>query len=335
MNRTASLADARRSKGVLFYHLPKTAGTTLQAILRRGFKESATCPAHNWTSLLSLPPEELRHYQLFAGHFYGGIEEFLNRRVYAFTLLRDPVDRALSQYGQVLRDPSHYLHNHAIRLGTLEAFIEDPATQPTISDFQTRMLALEAQPQEIFGKLSASQRNAWELERVLEAMNYPICSTETLQRAIARLSVFKFVGLQEYLVESIALLCHDFNWPYPPIVTTENANPARPLGNQVATTTLQRLAEINQHDIALYNWAEKAFKVRLHEVLFNLLENRQTKSLPYLTFGQWLGVQPLDHSPIELERITESIYWRITKPVRLPINFFRMLMERRDHDANI
>jgi hypothetical protein len=48
----------------VFYHLPKTAGTTLQAILGTVFRQPDICPAHNWTELLAVDPQITDRYKL-------------------------------------------------------------------------------------------------------------------------------------------------------------------------------------------------------------------------------------------------------------------------------
>lgn len=286
MKRIGFLRTGRLERDVFFYHLPKTAGTTLQVILGAGFRQPDICPAHNWTELLALDPQAAGRYKLFEGHFYGGLEQFLNRDFYTFTLLRDPIERALSHYGHVLRDSGHYLHHRAVELGSLDAYLKDPVTRLTISNFQTRLLALKADQQEIFRGLSDSQRKDWALERKLELMELPIPDSQMLEEAQARLSQFGFVGLTERFEESVALLCHELGWDFPAQISDENVNRARPKRVQIPGSALSLLTELNQLDLELYHWAEGIFRQRLCILFSALLKRHGQGLLPKLIKGR-------------------------------------------------
>lgn len=285
MKRPGFLHTAPSQRDVFFYHLPKTAGTTLQVILNTQFHPSDICPAHNWTDLLALDPKALGRYKLFNGHLYGGLGQFLNRDLYTFTLLRDPIERALSHYGHVLRDPGHYFHHRAIELGGLDAYLKDPVTRVTVSNFQTRLLALAAAPQAIFHSLSDSQRKDRALERQLETMPPPIPDSRMLEEAKARLSLFGFVGLTERFEESVALLCHELGWRFPAQIVDENVNSVRPKRAQISDSELRLLIELNQLDIELYHWAEALFRQRLCALFSALLNPPGQGLLPKLTQG--------------------------------------------------
>lgn len=279
------LCRGQLERDVFFYHLPKTAGTTLQVILGARFRQPDICPAHNWTELLALDPQTAGRYKLFEGHFYGGLEPFLDRDIYTFTLLRDPIERALSHYGHVLWDSGHYLHHRAVELGSLDAYLKDPVTRLTVSNFQTRLLALKADPQEMFRGLSDSQRKDWALERKLETMEPPILDSQMLEEAQARLSQFGLVGLTERFEESVALLCHELGWDFPAQISDENVNRARPKRTQIPDSALSLLTELNQLDIELYRWAEVIFRQRLCTLFSALIKHHGHGLLPKLTKG--------------------------------------------------
>jgi hypothetical protein len=88
-----------------FCHIPKTAGTSLNKALNSTFQESEICPPHPWRDLLAYKNLPLTSFRLFREHFYRPFEEFVGRRLHAFTILRDPIERALSYFGHVIREP--------------------------------------------------------------------------------------------------------------------------------------------------------------------------------------------------------------------------------------
>jgi hypothetical protein len=190
-------------------------------------------------------------------------------------MLRDPIERALSHYGHVLRDSSHYLHHRAVKLGSLDAYLKDPITRLTVSNFQTRLLALKSDPQAIFRNLTDSQRKDWALERKLETMELHISDNQMQEEAQARLSQFGFVGLTERFEESVALLCHELGWRFPAKISDENVNRARPKRSQISDSDLNLLTELNQLDHELYLWAEIIFRHRLCTLFAALLKCRR------------------------------------------------------------
>jgi hypothetical protein len=275
--------SSRLDRDVFFYHLPKTAGTTLQVILGSGFRQPDICPAHNWTELLAVDPQITGRYKLFMGHFYGGLDQFLGRDLYTFTMLRDPIERALSHYGHILRDPSHYLHHRAVELGSLDAYLKDPIARLTVSNFQTRLLALKSDPQAIFRNFTDSQRKNWALERKLETMELHISDNQMLEEAQARLSQFGVVGLTECFEETVALLCHEMGWDFPAQIAYENVNRARPKQAQISNSALSLLTELNQLDHELYHWAEVIFRQRICTLFATLLKCHRQGLLPKFT----------------------------------------------------
>ena len=96
-----------------FFHIPKTAGTSLNNVLSAVFAENEICPPGLWHELLRYDPKELTKYKLFRGHFYAYLNVVVDLPLRGFVFLRDPIERALSHYGHVVREPNHYLHLRA------------------------------------------------------------------------------------------------------------------------------------------------------------------------------------------------------------------------------
>jgi hypothetical protein len=127
-------------KGALYFlHIPKTAGTSVTKWLTDRFDQGSICPAKNWDQLVMIDPQELATYRLFAGHFGIDLEPFLQRRITAVTLLRDPLKRTISHYRHVRRDLEHPLHKHVLHQ-SFEMFVMDRANWPMIENFQARYL---------------------------------------------------------------------------------------------------------------------------------------------------------------------------------------------------
>jgi hypothetical protein len=188
---------------LLFLHIPRTAGTTLNRVVRlkvdskREILVSAFRPSRNWHQFVaharSLPRERLSRIRYFRGHFSFGIHEHLPKPAKYFTVLRDPVDRVLSSYFFFIK-----------RLGSDDVTIEDFVRKGREGDprlhigwtdnVQVRMLAAHAG----------------------EPVHVPIgsCTTDMLELAQERIAsdLFLLTGLTERFDESILLLKNMLGW---------------------------------------------------------------------------------------------------------------------------
>ena len=96
--------DGRGKEAVIFLHLPKTAGTTVNRLIEWEYplKEmySVDPVLFQWsaTHLRRLPPDRLRKIRMFKGHMAFGLHEVLPQRSTYITVLRDPVDRVISAF---------------------------------------------------------------------------------------------------------------------------------------------------------------------------------------------------------------------------------------------
>lgn len=262
-----------------FLHIPKTAGLTMQAPLARHFNADDIAAAITWTPLLGLDREYLVRKKLFQGHFFGPLEQYIGLRCFRFTILRDPVERALSHYGHVLRDDQHYLHQRALELGSFEAYLDDPVTRMTTINFQARMLALDSDVEAIYRKLSDQERTEWCLERYIETTLFEPDESVLLAKAKKRLASIDVVGITERFEETMALLCYKRGWPFPDEIQARNVNDARPRRTALASSTLNRLADLNAIDIALYELARQKFSADFH-LMISLLVTAHAARTP-------------------------------------------------------
>src|SRR5947208_10260939 len=103
-------------EALIFLHIPKTAGTTLNRILERQYSPLAIFTMDPYRirataeRLKRLPERRRRRLRVVRGHLFYGIHESLPQGATYITLLREPVARFLSSYYFILRRPLHPLH---------------------------------------------------------------------------------------------------------------------------------------------------------------------------------------------------------------------------------
>ncbi len=90
---TPRKTDVTPSPRMYFVHIPKTAGITLKTFLENNYPNGESLVIDEWKAR-ALPPEELRHYRLFSGHYSSEVLDGLGERPDATLLLvREPVSR--------------------------------------------------------------------------------------------------------------------------------------------------------------------------------------------------------------------------------------------------
>ena len=82
---------------VIFCHIPKTAGQSINILLKYGFRKRLFFPGKTDSQLALYSADDMLRYGVFSGHFSTGPLEIL-RDSFFFSIIRDPVERLLSVY---------------------------------------------------------------------------------------------------------------------------------------------------------------------------------------------------------------------------------------------
>lgn len=241
---------------LIHLHIPRNAGTTLGRMLR--VKIGSWPPDRllrhrlllgfygrgDWERRLALiealPPRRRRRVRLFEGHFGWGLHDRLPRPSMYLTMLREPVDRALSVYYH-LRQAGHLAPGV-----TLEEFAGDGADPQRvwwIDNAQVRYLAGEQ------GRIVDVPRGC--------------CTRAMLDVALERLRAENvFFGLTEHFDASMVLLRRTLGWRSCHHVPA-NAAGGRRAVSEVDPAVIERLVALNALDAQLYVRAAGLFSERL------------------------------------------------------------------------
>lgn len=238
--------NSERADTIIFLHIHKTAGTTLHRIIERQYR-----PEQIWTldeqhvldDLLALSDAQRAEIQMLSGHMIFGLHAYMPGTSTYFTLLREPIERAISFYYFIRRNPHHY-HFDPIRSGglSLEGFLEARHNN-MMDNGQTRMLAGALQYDQPVGE----------------------CTRELLELAKRNLrDSFSVVGLVEYFDESLLLLRQAYGWRNL-FYVKQNVTDSRPLKEELSPDALDLAAEYNQLDLELYRYATSLFEQQVRQ----------------------------------------------------------------------
>lgn len=266
------------SEVLCFLHIPKTAGLTLRGLLDNRFHLDAICPADSYATFRQLAPETLSPYRLLRGHFWSNIDQRLSNPAVYLTMLRDPIERVLSQYHYVRTDPSNrLLYDMASRM-TLEEYLHDEfICEETLRDVQTRYLSAAMQP----------------------ATEYDVVPSVHLglDRAKETLAAAAFVGISERFADSLRLLAYTFDWRPFEAFEHQNASQGRVRRESVAPRLLDRIRELNANDMQLYAFAVELFEGRLAQMSDELLWESHSSR------------RSVERGPVKRARITADEPW--------------------------
>jgi hypothetical protein len=231
----------------IFLHVGKTAGWTLRQILYRNVPRRQVMrvrpPMDRPRGFLNdeplrtfaaLPEAERARPRLLVSHMIFGIHESVPRNSTYFTMLREPVARALSQYRHVLRRPEHRLHAAAA------------AGELSLERYVTGGVALEmdnGQTRALAGDIDTPFGSA---------------TPEMLERAKRNLDEhFAVAGVTERFDEMLIALNHAFGWQHLYYV---RAN-AAPESQRVVVTEADRemIRAQNSLDCELYRYVVERF----------------------------------------------------------------------------
>jgi hypothetical protein len=226
------------SSTLVVQHIPKTAGISLRVMLKEVYKNASILEWVDETEFPKLSEEERARFDLVTGHFHYGLHEFIPRPCVNITLLREPVDRVISFFFYVKRDPNHYLWQHGLRPDTtLREFMERRHCIE-VDNFQTRLLNPKMAEYLPFGGVSAEMRDT--------ALN-------NLRNG------FDAVGVTERFDDFARLLRTKFGWPEAASKSL-NVTANRPRKDEVDEETLDLVRQANQYDTEIYEEAKRVFE---------------------------------------------------------------------------
>ena len=224
-------------EAVIFLHVPKTAGTTLNRLIEWEYPVlqiySVDPVLFTWSSkhLRGLSPRRLQSIRMFKGHMLFGLHEVLPQPATYITVLREPVDRVLSAF--------YFMRSYKLH----PLYWKFRRENWTLEDFVNR-----------------SPRTNVQCKIIAGAEYEAPCTAEICARAMENIERhFTVVGLSERFEESLALMKLRYGWKLESY-SSFNVTRARPRKRDLPQSTLDLIVEKNSFDVALYDFASKRFE---------------------------------------------------------------------------
>jgi hypothetical protein len=229
-------------KSVIFIHVPKAAGTTLNRLIEWEYPllqiYSVDPYFFKWSSahLWRLSKRRLKRFRVFKGHMMFGLHEILPQPATYITILRDPVDRVMSAF--------YFMRNYKLH----PLYWKFRRENWTLEDFVTRLPRDNVQCKFIGG-----------------AVYEEPCTAEICERAKENLvRHFSVAGLLERFEESLALLKLRFGWRLNNY-SSFNVTRTRPNKRDLPKSTLELIQERNRFDIELYECGAQLFQAAVNK----------------------------------------------------------------------
>lgn len=242
-----------------FWHIPKTAGTSVAGVIRRAYPPGECIPAHTVRELMSMRAADVPNYRCYTGHFFSLLEPMVGRKLPTVTILRDPVAQTLSLLSHCQRHvpgagPLSPLVARFIpfiweTMPTLRPRIEKRWCPVLMNNFQTRVLGSDITMPEKLGC------NFYGLTYPFmePAFCDPGANLDKLyERAVERLQSMAVVGTVERLPETMERICSLIGVAGPVAVPTHNIAPRR---MKPTSRFLRLVEEQNTYDRELHRLA--------------------------------------------------------------------------------
>ena len=229
---------------LVFLHVPKSAGSTIKKIFRKQYKkETFFLPGkHPDLNILKDRLTSKNNIALCFGHMDFGIHDIIGEEYKYATIVRSPVERVISHYYYVKREPSHYLYNQAFKEKnfSLAQYVESGLSSE-LNNGQVRMLiGAGGFHKNIYTKykIPFGKCEPWMLEEAKENIE----------------KYFVFCGVQEKFDESLILMKKKLNWKKSIGYVSQNITPKRKKSSEFENDTLDIIRKYNSMDIELYEW---------------------------------------------------------------------------------
>jgi hypothetical protein len=252
-------------KPAIFLHIQKTAGTTIVTIARSAYGNENVASHGDFLKGANLHPNygefwidkkvinNFHSIPFLSGHFgYSFSKQYMQNR-YSFTILRDPAERILSLYYYCKnQDPDLYRLYKICQQKTLDEFLKMGLINPEIKSYmwnnQVWQLACG------FGNMDNRGLSSFTADELIEL-------------AVNHLKDFSYIGFVETFEKDRNNILNALGIAAPAEKIVLNANPDRPVFDDLPQLTKDLLMQLTELDRILYGEAKKSFSWDFKNIL--------------------------------------------------------------------
>jgi len=224
-----------RPRKILFDHLPKCAGSSLNVYLeahyprRKTFSTNGLNPTASVDDFKNLSQRRRLGYDLVKGHLAHKLLDYVHPECLKITVLREPVERIISHYYYARRTPVNYLYS---KIHSSKMSLEDYATSGLSSELRNWYTTH-------FSGLTADDAERTPEEAITKAFDV----------VLKRYDIIGFLDDFSSFAEALRTQA-DLRYEYQnkKVNVTQN----RPSTNDVAQSVIIKIQQVNHLDIALY-----------------------------------------------------------------------------------
>lgn len=230
----------KTNKLVIYMHIPKTGGGTLNSILKKQYQETEVVrnggfwgDKARWKNHFS--DKEMQNLQCIRGHFPFGIHEQFPKTSTYCTMLRHPVERVISLYYHIVTSPQNRMYQKAKNLN-IKQFLEKDVFNIQTKNLQTRQVSGGGSP---------------DLQLAKENLK----------------TYFSVVGITEMYNESLFIMSQELGWDNLNInYKKKHVNPNRLTKDQLSEDVIDLIKKNNQLDMELYQFAKQALEEKINNL---------------------------------------------------------------------
>ncbi len=224
-----------KNKEILIHlHMPKTAGTTLKYIIGKNINRNCNFHVYKDAPERDAILKELskKNVACIQGHFPFGVHHYFSTPSTYITMLREPVERIISEYYFIRSIPTHDQHEKVSNMS-----LEEYHKQNDHMNLQTRLLS---------GYLGSPLTNP-HLEQAKKNIE----------------TYFSVVGITEMFNESLYLMKKRFGWQNT-FFRKQNMTKNKPQVEHLSPRIIASIKENNQLDMELYRLSKQKLMKQLN-----------------------------------------------------------------------
>jgi hypothetical protein len=235
------LTASRRGHKILFDHLPKCGGSSLNKYLeahyprRKIFSLNTYALPSSLENFRKLSQKKRYGYDLVKGHMAHKLLDHVHPECIKVTVLREPVDRIVSHYYYAKGSPSHYLYSHI------------HSNQMSLVDYANSNLSAELRN---WYTVHYSGLTSQEAERNPRESIDKACET-----VLTRYNIIGFLDDFSFFADTLR---KQANFRYAYTNTKINVSEGRPRVENLEASIIDKIKQINYLDIELYKKIKSA-----------------------------------------------------------------------------